>query len=102
MARRNTRQPASGKVRIFGFDREEYAADPLTRDKFMAKHIVAEQAASKARIMLWAHNVHIAKDLEMGEFKTVGYYMQQQYGEKYYASGTDTYSGSVHVIQPSR
>lgn len=94
----NTTQPASKKVSVFGFDREEYAADPLSRDKLMAENIVSEQSSHQQKTIIWAHNVHIAKDTTMAQFKAMGYYLQQHFGANFYVLGFDTFKGSVTVI----
>ncbi len=94
----NSKQPPSEKVSVFGFDREEYASDPFQRDKFMAENIIAEQSSLKRRTIIWAHNVHIAKDTTMAQFKGMGYHLKQKFGEGFYVLGFDTFKGSVTVI----
>ncbi|MBS0031801.1 erythromycin esterase family protein [Chitinophaga sp. 22321] len=94
----NNEQPLSGKVSVFGFDREEYAADPLNRDKFMAENIVAEQRSHKLKTIIWAHNVHIAKDTTMAQYQGMGYHLQQKFGESFYVLGFDTFKGAVRII----
>ncbi|MBS0030858.1 erythromycin esterase family protein [Chitinophaga sp. 22321] len=94
----NSKQPPLKKVSVFGFDREEYASDPLNRDKFMAENIIAEQTSHQLKTMIWAHNVHIAKDTTMAQFKGMGYYLQQKFGENFYVLGFDTFKGSVTLI----
>lgn len=94
----NSKQPTSEKVSVFGFDREEYASDPLSRDKLMAENIISEQSSHQLKTIIWAHNVHIAKDTTMAQFKAMGYYLQQKFGEKFYVLGFDTFKGSVTVI----
>ncbi|SEW51860.1 erythromycin esterase family protein [Chitinophaga arvensicola] len=96
--RYNDGQPASEKVNLFGFDREEYAGDPFNRDKFMADNIIADQAAHPLKTIIWAHNVHIAKDTTMAQFKAMGYYLQQAFKHNFYVLGFDTFKGSVTVI----
>lgn len=65
----NDKQPPAEKISIFGFDRQAYAADPFTRDKFMAANVVTEQSSHKSKTIVWAHNVHIAKDTTMAQFR---------------------------------
>lgn len=96
--RYNDTQPPAKKVHVFGFDREAYASDPFTRDKLMAENIIAEQSAHQCKTIIWAHNVHIAKDTTMAQFKGMGYYLQQSFSEKFYVLGFDTFKGSVTVI----
>lgn len=94
----NATQPPAKQVRLFGFDREEYASDPFSRDKLMAENIISEQSAHQRKTITWAHNVHIAKDTTMAQFKGMGYYLQQNFGENFYVLGFDTFKGSVTVI----
>jgi erythromycin esterase-like protein len=94
----NDKQPAAKKISVFGFDREEYAGDPFTRDKFMADNIANEQRSHKSKTIVWAHNVHIAKDTTMAQFRGMGYYLQQKFDKSFYVLGFDTFNGSVTVI----
>lgn len=96
--RHNDTQPPARKVHVFGFDREEYASDPFSRDQLMAENIIAEQSVHQRKTIIWAHNVHIAKDTTMAQFKGMGYYLQQNFGGKFYVLGFDTFKGSVNVI----
>lgn len=94
----NDKQAPSKKVSVFGFDREEYAPDPFNRDRFMAENIISAQSSHQHKTIIWAHNVHIAKDTTMAQFKGMGYYLQQRFGENFYVLGFDTFKGSVTVI----
>lgn len=94
----NDKQPLLKKVSVFGFDREEYAGDPFNRDKFMADNIITEQSSHNLKTIIWAHNVHIAKDTTMAQFKAMGYHLKQKFGETFYVLGFDTFKGSVTVI----
>ncbi|RAJ08621.1 erythromycin esterase [Chitinophaga skermanii] len=96
----NEGQPTTKKVRVFGFDREEYAGDPFNRDKYMADNVIAEYAAHKGKTIVWAHNIHLAKDTTMAQFKGLGYHLKENFGQNLYVLGFDTYKGSVTVITP--
>jgi erythromycin esterase-like protein len=94
----NSSQPPSEKVSVYGFDREEYAPDPFNRDRFMAENVISEQSSHQRKTILWAHNLHIARDTTMTQFRGMGYYLQQKFGEIFYVLGFDTFNGSVTVI----
>lgn len=72
--------------------------NPLARDEFMADNITNTQQESKAKTIIWSHNVHVAKDTTMAMCKGMGYYVKQKYGSQYYTIGFDTYKGSVNSI----
>lgn len=94
----NDTQPAAEKVTVYGLDREAYAGDPFNRDRFMAENAIAEQSASQEKTILWAHNIHIAKDTTMAQFPAMGYHLRKKYGDRFYVLGFDTYNGSVSVL----
>lgn len=73
-------------------------SNPLARDEFMAENIATTQQESKAKTIIWSHNVHVAKDTTMAMCKGMGYYVKQKYGSQYYTIGLDTYKGSVNSI----
>lgn len=72
--------------------------NPLARDEFMADNITTTQQESKAKTIIWSHNVHVAKDTTMAMCKGMGYYVRQKYQTQYYTIGLDTYKGSVNSI----
>ncbi|MFD2164584.1 erythromycin esterase family protein [Paradesertivirga mongoliensis] len=86
------------KVTILGFDDEEFWRDPLTRDEEMAKKFIRTQQLRSPKSILWSHNLHLAKDTTMAQYKGMGYHVKEEFGDHYYAIGFDTYSGSVNVI----
>ena len=94
----NASRPASGKVTLIGFDDEAFWADPLARDELMAGKFIAAQKADQQKSILWSHNMHLAKDTTMAQYKGMGFHLKAYYGTEYYALGFDTYSGSVHVL----
>lgn len=53
------------------------------RDKHMAENImrIMDDLPSDARIVVWAHNAHIAVD---PEWRNMGYHLRQKYGSQYY------------------
>nr|MBC7612434.1 erythromycin esterase family protein [Pseudopedobacter sp.] len=86
------------KVEIIGFDSEGYWQDPFTRDELMAGSFIKKYAINKFKTILWAHNLHIAKDVTMAKYKAMGYYIKKEFGDNFYAIGFDTYKGSVNVL----
>ncbi len=94
----NKKQAPAGQVQLFGFDRMEYAPMPLERDQLMAQNIIVNQNTTHNKTIIWAHNVHIAKDTTMAQYQGMGYHLNKKFGNKLYALGFDTYKGSVNVI----
>lgn len=98
----NQSQPKTKKVTLFGFDSEDFWSNPLTRDKYMAEAIIETQKTNKAKTIIWAHNVHIAKDTTMAGVEAMGSYLKQEFGSKFYVLGFDTYKGTVNVIEAGK
>ncbi len=94
----NERQPPAGKVSIFGFDKADFQHDPYSRDRRMADLIIGYYNIRKTKMMVWAHNVHLAKDTTMAGLKATGAFLKDFFAEKYYVLGFDTFQGSVAVI----
>lgn len=95
--RYNEGKAAGDKVALDGFDREDYWADPFTRDKYMAENVVKAYEAGKYKTIVWAHNVHILKDTT-NKYPAMGLYLEQRFGAAFYAIGFDTYEGAVNVL----
>lgn len=98
----NDKQSLSDKVTLFGFDSEDFWADPLNRDKYMADLILENKKTGDTRTIIWSHNVHVAKDTTMAGMKGMGAYLKDNLGGKYYAVGFDTFSGTVSVLDAGK
>lgn len=94
----NDKQSLSDKVKVFGFDKEEFWPDPLSRDKHMADLALENKDVKVGKTIIWGHNVHIAKDTTMAKVKAMGSYLKEALSRKYYAIGFDTFNGTVNVI----
>jgi len=94
----NKTKPEKDKFILAGVDNEEYWADPYTRDELMAGNLIEKQHASQCKTIIWSHNLHIAKDTTMAEFKAMGYHIKEKFGPAFYVIGFDTYKGSVNVL----
>lgn len=66
------------------------------RDEAMAENIawLHEQTPSGKKLVLWAHDDHIAT----GEQPEMGWYLRQRYGSGYLALGTSFYEGSFNAV----
>jgi erythromycin esterase-like protein len=98
----NASKPWSKKVQIMGFDKEEYWSDPYNRDKLMAQNFTEKYSKNHFKSILWAHNLHLAKDTTMAQFKAMGGYLKKEYNDKFYVIFFDTYSGSVNVLNNTK
>ncbi|MCJ8163701.1 erythromycin esterase family protein [Pontibacter sp. E15-1] len=94
----NKNKSDKDKVKLIGYDSEEYWGNPFTRDKLMAESLIKARTVQNCKTIVWAHNLHIAKDTTMAEFKAMGYYLKKEFGINFYAIGFDTYKGSVNVL----
>src|SRR5690606_40791155 len=67
----------SEKVRIIGFDSQEYWADPMRRDRLMSKQLLDQIGTGKT--ILWAHQSHLVKsdtwDVGQSGVKAMGNYI---------------------------
>lgn len=81
----------------------EIAADAL-RDRVMAEQVkwILDQAAPDAKLIIWAHNDHIA-DQTQGSVKRMGRYLRAQYGDDLVTFGFAFNAGSVftHYQEPT-
>ncbi|HEX9152059.1 MAG TPA: erythromycin esterase family protein [Flavobacterium sp.] len=95
----NNNRSAKKKVQLIGVDNEEFWANPLTRDRLMAENIIKSYQSKKRKTIVWAHNLHIAKDTTMANMPAMGSYLEEHFGKKFYAVGFDTYEGAVNVLE---
>lgn len=98
----NESQAPNDQVNMIGFDDEAYWGDPYTRDEKMAGSFIKAHTMGSPKSILWSHNLHLAKDTTMAQYKAMGFHLKQHYGDQYYALGFDTYAGSVSVLNEGR
>lgn len=92
----NDKNP-SHKVGVFGFHHEDFY-DPFTRDKLMTDEVVKVKNATKAKVILWGHNIHTAKNKTMPEISAMGDYLKATYGKQFFNIAFDTYEGHVRTM----
>lgn len=85
------------KVAVFGFHKEGFY-DPFTRDQLMAEEVARVKKATKAKLILWGHNIHAAKNKTMPEISAMGDYLKETYAKKFFNIAFDTYEGSVRTM----
>ncbi len=85
------------KVAVFGFHQEGFY-NPFTRDQLMTDEVVKVQNATKAKVVLWAHNIHTAKNKTMPEISAMGDYLKGVYAKRFFNIAFDTYEGSVRTM----
>jgi erythromycin esterase len=68
------------------------------RDEFMADNVAwwRDYSGDNARMVVWAHNTHIAKLREPA--KSMGEFLYEQYHESYRPVGTSFYQGSFSIF----
>jgi erythromycin esterase len=89
---------------LANFADQHYIYDKdIVRDKYMAENcewIYNYESANK--MIIWAHNLHIAKDITKNNNLPMGYYLNQQFQDAYYALGFGFTSGKLitNYIKP--
>lgn len=71
------------------------------RDAFMAENVswLYEHGSSSTKMVLWAHNGHIANDpLNPIGWKTMGAYLREQYRDHYLPIGFSFYQGAFNAF----
>lgn len=72
------------------------------RDSFMAENVEwilqQEQALGKEKIFISGHNSHVAK---WGSYNSMGKLLENNFGDGYYAIGTDFYKTKCNLPTPS-
>lgn len=90
----------SEKVRIIGFDSQEYWADPMRRDRLMSKQLLDQMGTEKT--ILWAHQSHLVKsdtwDVGQSGVKAMGNYIAAAVGDDYYLITFDTQEGELSAL----
>ena len=73
----------------------------MVRDRYMAENItwLLDQAGPDAKIVLWAHNGHVGT--YDSNFKTMGQYLRESYGEQMVVFGFSFYEGSFNTTLAS-
>lgn len=68
------------------------------RDKFMAQNVTSllEQAGPEARVIVWAHNAHVARGLWSGQ-RTLGWYLAQRLRSRMVVFGFAFNAGSLQA-----
>jgi erythromycin esterase len=73
-----------------------------SRDLYMAENVswLLEQAGSKAKMVLWAHNGHIGKKSRSGE--SMGVHLHKRYIDAMVTFGFSFYQGSLNAVNSQR
>lgn len=85
------------KVTVYGFHKEDFY-DPFTRDQLMTEEVAKVKNATNAKMILWGHNIHTAKNKTMPEISAMGDYLKETYGKKFFNIAFDTYEGNVRTM----
>jgi erythromycin esterase-like protein len=93
----NKDKPATERVLLVGFDKEDYWGDPYTRDQFMSENLIHAQQVKQSKTIVWTHNVHMLKDTT-SEVPPLASYLNKHYGNSFYAIGFDTFKGTVNIL----
>jgi len=66
------------------------------RDQFSMRNLLWSLGSGEEenKLVLWAHNGHVAKESVLFNYDVLGHYLQQRFGENYYAIGFTFNEGS--------
>ena len=74
-----------------------------TRDELMAKRIAWFAKDPDAKILVWAHNAHISKEVVLdGEIGLMGHNLKKEFGDDYHSIGMSSLKGSYSYIENPR
>ena len=70
------------------------------RDEFMAENAIwlHEQGESDSRIVLWAHNGHVADNPTYAGGSSMGWHLRRHYGDDLVIAGFDFYQGGFRAV----
>lgn len=72
--------------------------EDIIRDNYMAKNCEwTYNFTGESKMIVWAHNLHIAKDITNNNNLPMGYNLSQKYPNEYYAMGFGFNSGSFRA-----
>jgi len=75
----------------------------IIRDKYMAENCEwIYNFTGESKMIVWAHNLHIAKDITKNNNLPMGYYLSQKYPNEYYAIGFGFNSGSFRAYHTEK
>ncbi|MEM9921839.1 MAG: erythromycin esterase family protein [Bacteroidota bacterium] len=78
---------------------DDFSLKSEFRDQFSARNVywslqwldfssgIAGSLQEESQLAIWAHNGHVAKESVLSNYDVLGHYMQQWFGEDYYAIG---------------
>lgn len=84
----------------YGID-EDFHARTATRDSFMAKNVtwLLQQEGPDAKIVLWAHNLHVAESGPLLS-EPMGYFLRQRFGGDLVIFGFSFFDGTFNAMGP--
>jgi erythromycin esterase len=65
------------------------------RDEFMAQNVIQSYKKFNKKAILWAHNEHITKTLNLAKYYPLGYYLSNEFDKSYYSIGLHTCQGKI-------
>ena len=85
---------------VLQFEDLKSARTQGARDYYMAENAkwLLDQAGPDAKMVLWAHNGHVADNPSYGESVSMGYYLRRLYGEDMVIAGLDFFQGSFRAV----
>ena len=73
------------------------------RDQFSTRNVLwsMNQLGEESRVAIWAHNGHVVKKSVIFNYDILGYYLNEIFGENYYAIGFTFNKGEFGAFSPN-
>ena len=73
------------------------------RDQNMAANVsqLKDRRSSNGRVILWGHQEHVGKTINLQSVKPMGGWLDEHYGADYFVIGSSAGSGMFHIISPA-
>ncbi|MDO6489906.1 MULTISPECIES: erythromycin esterase family protein [unclassified Cellulophaga] len=75
------------------------------RDKGMSENVsqIINTSENNSKVFVWTHNFHVKKNkITYTNDFSMGHFLKEKYGEKYYSIGFDFATGNFYAINPKK
>jgi erythromycin esterase len=85
---------------VLQYEDMESVRTPGARDLYMAENTIwlLDQAGPDGKIVLWAHNGHVADNPTYGAAASMGHHLRSEYGDDMVIVGFDFYQGEFRAV----
>jgi erythromycin esterase len=85
---------------VIQYEDGESGRTPGARDVYMAENAIwlHDQAEPGSKLVLWAHNGHVAYNPSFGNGESMGWHLRRHYGSEMVIVGFDFYQGGFRAV----